>query len=174
MPHSLNKYRLDYTIWAAYRAAQAGSSKAKGCEFTSALKTCGVIKYIDNYDQSNMDQADFDELHRKWCKSIIGHIKKQYEKDISYGIAAKLVGVFLKGYFILANNEKSSLSKVIHPPIDSYLLKGIDANKSTNFSDEYKWQKLGENDYFVLLNKLCKYLRQGEPLWYLEEYWVLS
>lgn len=174
MAYSINKYRLDYTIWAAYRAAQAGSSKAKGPEFTYALKKCGVIEYVDSYKNTDLIQADFDKLHKRWCNSVINTIKKEYQKDISYGIAAKLIGVFLKGYFILANNEKQPLAVVVHPAIDSYLLKGIDAVKGTNLSNNYKWQKLDESEYYKLVQELYKQLNSGEPLWCLEEFWVLK
>ena len=174
MSKTLKNYRREYTIWAAYRAAQAGSSKAKGIEFSSALKACGVIDYIDKYDKRDITQNEFNKLHSKWCNYIITYIKNEYSKSISYGIAAKLLGVFLKGYFILANNETTSLAKAIHPAIDSFLLKEIDEVKDTKLSKRYKWQKLEENDYYSLLNELCAFLDKDEPLWYLEKYWVLD
>lgn len=174
MAHTLDRYRLDYTIWAAYRAAQAGSSKAKGSEFTFALKACGVIEYIDRYKNEKISQNEFDSLHRDWCDSIINTLKNDFSKNIEYGIAAKLIGVFLKGYFILANNEKQPLSVVIHPPIDSFLLKGIDSKNNTNYFNAYRWQKLSKPQYFELFTAIKSHLKDGEPLWFLEEFWILN
>lgn len=174
MAHTFDKYRLDYTIWAAYRAAQAGSSKAKGSEFTSALKACGVIEYINSYKNEKISQNEFDSLHMDWCDSIVDTLKRDFGKNIEYGIAAKLVGVFLKGYFILANNERQPLSAVIHPPIDSFLLKGIDSKMSTNYFNVYKWQKINKCQYFELFSLIKSHLKDGEPLWFLEEFWVLN
>ena len=142
MTFTVHEYRLGYAVWAAYRAAQAGSSKAKGPEFSAALKKCGVVAYLDSYDGSEVDSDVYKENHDKWCEEPVDYIKKTYNKEITYGIAAKLIGIFVKGYFILAGNENQPLSKVAHPPIDSYLLKGIDKEKGTKLDKEYKWQKL--------------------------------
>lgn len=174
MTFTVKEYRLEYAVWAAYRAAQAGSSKAKGRELSSALRQSGIIEYIDEYKGAEVEQDDFDNKHKDWCKSIIKHVKENYSKDITYGIASKLVGVFLKGYYILAGNHEKPLAKVIHPPIDSYLLKGIDSEKKSTLASDYKWQKLDEKKYFELVDKLKYYVDKTEQFWRIEKYWKLK
>ena len=84
------------------------------------------------------------------------------------------MGIFVKGYFILAGNEDTPLSKVAHPPIDSFLLKGIDKAKGTKLDKEYKWQKLDKEKYYELLAKLEAQLVENEELWKIEKYWDLG
>jgi len=174
MTFTVREYRLGYAVWAAYRAAQAGSSKAKGKELSAALKNCGVVSYIDKYDGAEISPETYKEKHDEWCSFIIKHIKDNFNKEVTYGIAAKLLGIFVKGYFILAGNEDRPLSKVAHPPIDSFLLKGIDKEKGTKLDKEYKWQKLDKDKYYELLTKLKGYLGENEELWKIEKYWNLG
>ncbi|NJD33596.1 MAG: hypothetical protein FIA96_01935 [Betaproteobacteria bacterium] len=173
MTFTVREYRLGYAIWAAYRAAQAGSSKAKGPELSEALSKCGVVAYLDNYDGVEIDSDAYKKNHDKWCKNAIDYIKNKYNIDITYGIAAKLIGIFVKGYFILAWNENKPLSKVAHPPIDSYLLKGVDKANGSRLDKEYKWQKLDIDKYYELLNILRGSLEKDEEFWRIEKYWKL-
>lgn len=174
MTFTLRDYRLGYAIWAAYRAAQAGSSKANGKELSAALKNCGVVSYIDNYDGSEITPQTYKEKHDDWCAAVIKYIRDNFKKEITYGIAAKLLAIFMKGYFILANNEAQPLSKVAHPPIDSFLLKGIDKENGTKLDKEYKWQKLDKDKYYELLTNLKNHLGENEEFWKIEKYWKLS
>ena len=174
MTFTVREYRLGYAVWAAYRAAQAGSSKAKGKELSAALKNCGVVSYVDNYDGTEVGSDTYKTKHDEWCDAIIKHLKEKYKKEITYGIAANLLGIFIKGYFILAGNDDQSLSKVAHPPIDSFLLKGIDKAKGTKLDKEYKWQKLDKNKYYELLAKLKEQLVENEEIWKIEKYWELG
>lgn len=174
MTFTVREYRLGYAVWAAYRAAQAGSSKANGKELSAALKNCGVVSYIDDYDGAEISPDTYKDKHDQWCAAIIKHVMSNSKKEITYGIAAKLLGIFVKGYFILAGNESQSLSKVAHPPIDSFLLKGIDKAKGTKLDKEYKWQKLDKEKYYKLLDKLKGQLDENEELWKIEKYWKLG
>lgn len=174
MTFTVREYRLEYAVWAACRAAQAGSAKATRKDFSAALKSCGVVLYIDNYDGSPVSAEAYKEIHDEWCAAIIKNIKDTCEKEITYGIAAKLLGVFVKGYFILAGNENQPLSRVAHPPIDSFLLKGIDKAEKIKLDKEYKWQKLDKDKYYELLAKLKVHLGKNEELWKIERYWKLD
>jgi hypothetical protein len=173
MNYNINKYRKDFCVWAAFRAAQAGSSKAKGKEFSSALEVCGLFEFLDAPESEECDEQQFNEWHKVWVSSIRNHIRSKYGKEISYGIAAKLVAVFIKGYFILAGKEGTRLAKVAHPPIDSFLLDGIDQDCGTKLSKKYRWQKLDEDAYFKLVSELNEIKGEG-PFWYIERYWKLT
>ena len=170
--HDVKKYRRDFCLWATVRAAQAGSAKAKGNEFTSALEACGLIEFLDTSNSAECDEQQFNEKHKGWISFIRNHIRSKYRKEISYGIAAKLVAVFIKGYFILDGNQETSLAKVAHPPIDSFLLKGIDEDCKTNLARSYKWQKLEEDSYFKLISELHT-IKGAGPFWAIEKYWKL-
>ncbi len=98
---------------------------------------------------------------------------KKYKKT-TYGIAAKLISIFLKYYFILAGNENTSLVKVIHSLIDSYLLKSVDSATETKLDKDYKWEKPNKEKYFELLKILNSKLKPNEEFWRIEKYWKLG
>jgi hypothetical protein len=172
MNYDISKCRRDFCIWAAFRAAQAGSAKVKGKALSSALDACGLFEFLDNPANEKCDEQQFNEKHRAWVSSIRKHIRSNCGKDISYGIAAKLVAVFIKGYFILAGKHGTRLASVAHPPIDRFLLKGIDEACGTNLYKKYKWTKLHKNTYLKLLSELRKVIG-AEPFWSIEKYWKL-
>lgn len=172
MNYDINEYRKAFCLWAAFRAAQAGSAKAKGKELTQALESCGLIDFLDSRQNENCDEQQFNQKHNEWIAFIQKHVHSNHNKHISYGIAAKLVAVFIKGYFILAGKQGTQLAKVAYPPIDSYLLKGIDREFKTNLSKQYKWQKLNDKTYFELLAELRK-IKGARPFWEIEKYWEL-
>jgi Protein of unknown function (DUF938) len=174
MTYTIAKNRLDFAIWAAYRAAQAGSAKGTGPELSKALKISGVITYIDSYTGILVTDLEFNTLHKKWCHLIMNTLKHECNKEISYGRSAKLLNVFLKGYFILANNEQTPLGMVVHPPIDSKLIESMDKAKKTKYHNKYKWQKLNEHEYFEILGILKSMIEPNDPLWKIEQYWSLS
>lgn len=174
MEYTIEEYRRGYTIWAAYRAAQAGSSKAKGPEFSSALKSCGVIEFFQGYSGSCVTEAKLNARHREWCWAVMDHLEENYQKEVSYGIAAKLIAVFLKGDFILSGHGYTPLGRIVHPPIDSFLLKGVDSAMGTKLCSTYKWQKLDEDTYFELLSKLRQCIESDVPFWHIEQYWELN
>jgi len=66
---------------------------------------------------------------------------------------------------MLLGNEETSLGLVIHLPIDSSLLKGIDKEKNTKLDKKYKWQKLDEQQYFELIEIFKVKIIPNEPLW---------
>ena len=77
---TVKEYRFHFAIWAAYRAVQAGSSKASGLEFSSALKHCEIIDYIDNYDNEEVTLDEFNLSHKGWCNFIISFMEEKYQK----------------------------------------------------------------------------------------------
>lgn len=172
MKYDINEYRKSFCLWAAFRAAQAGSAKAKGKELTEALKSCGLIEFLDSPQNENCDEQQFKQNYKEWISFIQRHVHSNHGKQISYGIAAKLVAVFIKGYFILAGKQETQLARVAYPPIDSYLLKGIDDKFNTTLSKKYKWQKLDDKTYFELLSELSE-LNGDRPFWAIEKYWKL-
>lgn len=174
MNTDIRNIRKEFSIWAAYRAAQAGSALGSGLMYKEAIQQSNLINYLDLYQNEQISQSKFDLLHKKWCEDVIS-VMGSYNIEITFGIAAKFINVFLKGYFILGGNENTELAFVIHPPIDSFLLKSIDIEFGTNFFATYKWRGLSFNNYKKLVTLICKDIKgEGEPLWSVEKYWASS
>jgi hypothetical protein len=170
--YDIKNHRLNFSLWAAARAAMAGSAKASRFTFTTALLKSGIINFLDEFSEnnsSNITQEIFNKHHHEWCKGIIKNANLSNEH---YGIAAKLVAVFIKSYYTI-NQSENEITKYAHPPIDSHLLKSIDRDRKSRLSKKYKWQKMDKAQYIHLISELRKIIKE-EPFWKIERYWDLN
>jgi hypothetical protein len=92
--------------------------------------------------------------------------KENLFRNISFGIAGKVVSIYVKTAEILPTGGLSPISKVAIPPIDSYLLKGLQIKTKA-------WSTLGKEEYMQLVNKLEE-KNEGRPFWTIEYYWNLN
>ena len=104
-----------------------------------------------------------------------GKIKKV--KGGSYGRAAKLIAIYLKSMIVVQNNT-NSLAEIVHPPIDSLILKKISGDESLNhprraYWKNIKWTLLDEKNYKQLIMEF-RQVYEGRPLWHIEEYWTIE
>jgi len=171
-PYSIDIARQRFSFWAACRAAQAGSAKARRSQLISALKECGVVAWIAEPANHSVDLQTYDAQFNCWVISVQRHLKEQHRKAVMYGVAAKLVSTYLKSVFVLTGSERTPLAAHITPPIDSVLLKKVDAAHKTKLSARFKWQKLTQQEYRGVVRELRR-VNGSAPLWHLERYWEL-
>lgn len=168
--YSIDIARQRFSLWCAARAAQAGSAKARRNELIAALKACGVREWIADPVNHSATLEQYDQAFHRWVIGVQRHLKLEYKKPISYGIAAKLVSTYLKGVFVLGGCHTSSLAGHITPPIDSILLRNIDKATRSTLAKTHKWQKLTKDQY----NRVVAALRRANgaaPAWHLESHW---
>jgi hypothetical protein len=167
---STRDLRYQFSLWAAYRATQAGSAKAKSHELISALTHCGVVEFLNDPENHSASPAKYTRRFDLWVTKARAHLHRKFGKQVTYGVAAKLVSTYIKSAFVLAGHGNTPLGNVVIPPIDSILLEGLDKAYDTNLATRYKWQKLSRASYRYLVAELRK-LASGRPLWWLEEHW---
>lgn len=175
--YDLFTHRHNFAVWAAARAAQRGLDNGTNKTLKDALEKSGIVDYILEKGSSDINESDYDRVHRKWCGSIIETVKGCGSRKMSYGRAAKLVGIYLKVMIVLSAEGNTWLANVAHPPIDSDLLKNlagcarIDGN-TKKYLESVKWTRLGEEEYFSLIDTLRRLGYLKCPYWKLERYWM--
>lgn len=99
--------------------------------------------------------------------SIIGYLES-CDVPASFGRAAKLIAIYLKGMVILTGNAETSQARVFHPPIDGILLRNM--CKATDVQSAHKtswrklkWTALSEDEYYRLIDQLRMCIVEGEP-----------
>lgn len=132
--YSIEEARQRFSQWAVCRAAQAGRSPGTRQELIAAVKQCGVVEFVEKQLRTTDNADDFEKSFLGWVDGVIGYLDKERNKQIKWGVAAKLVAIYLKGAFIFNAREKSKLARLIAPPIDSILLRGIDKHFGTRLS----------------------------------------
>lgn len=172
VPYSIAIARHRFSLWAACRAAQAGSAKARRSELIAALTGCGVVAWIADPNNHAVDLQTYDAVFDAWVANVQRHLDERCGKTVMYGVAAKLVSTYLKSVFILTGSEGTPLAAHITPPIDSVLLKKVDAVHKTGLGARFKWQKLTREDYRRVVHELRR-VNGSAPMWHLEQHWEL-
>ena len=96
---------------------------------------------------------------------------------MSHGQAAKLINVFVKALmpsniYSVSSEIKEYWCRIVHPPIDSILLKNMQdenfGNLNIRWNTKYTWTKLNPNEYEFII----KAIKDNEPcLWKIERLW---
>jgi hypothetical protein len=177
MEYDLSEHRHRFAIWAAARASQRGFTTV--ANLRDALEATDIRQVLADPQSLQVSAARFDELHRRWCSSILAFLTRRQIPKLTYGRAAKLVAVYLKSIIIMGEHSGSALGRNLHPPIDRILLQAL--AYSTEISSPQKagwrsinWTQLNEAEYYELIDQLRGALPQAAPFWRLEEHWQPS
>ena len=108
----LDRMRFEFFAWASARAAQAGSSKTTVPVLRGALVNADAANWhrtiavtsAKGYDAWHMETID--GVHRKLVSTV---------PAIGWGIAAKLVNVFIKGRWLLDPGYVGPMRAFGHP-----------------------------------------------------------
>jgi hypothetical protein len=115
--------------------------------------------------------------HRRWrAATIKAGLKVGAGCELTHGVAAKLLNVYLKSRFVCAGCHGDERVAALHPPIDSVLLKALaDADVGGNAATwkraaRIRWSRFSSTDYEDVIDAIRQSL-DGRPLWAIEEYW---
>jgi hypothetical protein len=174
MPYSIEEHRHKFAAWAASRAASV-----KGCRFKveigrSLLEAAGLNTPLENPDclPDNIDHG-----HRIWRQTIIERGKIEYGLNITHGVAAKLINVYLKSLLVCAGYHNHAKVKTLHPPIDSLLLFELAENNIGGLREQWKryanirWSRFSSDEYESLIENIKQVVQAESGLWSIEEYW---
>jgi hypothetical protein len=165
-----------FAAWAASRAAQRGCKNATTARLIKALEIAGAPNFIPEKLQKINSAVEYSEFHHKICNRILDAIK-DHCSNFGYGRAAKLLAIYLKSMVIIVPDFMHPVRELIHPPIDSILLKRLlkdKPNLSKKIELRRRWTKINEMEYFELIHLLQQVGLDKPQFWMLERYWVPS
>ncbi len=108
----------DFARWTALSALRSGSGHPKAREAVyAALKR---VKFGTLFDPSRppIEEKEFAQWHH-------ASVRKLGRDGFCVGWAAKMINVYLKTRVYVGREGRVGLAKLIHPPIDNGLWKGI-------------------------------------------------
>jgi len=147
----------NYSIWTAYSAARVGCpfrGKALGEEVKRIIIDSGQLEIISGKEP--ISSEEFSNWHEKMVL-VLSAIKKAKGKKIGVGWAAKILNIFLKTYAYVGDQGRPNIRSLLHPPLDSILVKKIMDHESLKLSSK-------END------ALRKTIRKAIPISSLKSY----
>ncbi len=176
--YGIDQHRHRFAVWAAARAAQRRWAKAKVGTLGRALEASGVVEFLDRTNLSDIDEARFDALHLRWCRSVIDFLQNVGLPNVTFGRAAKLIAIYLKAVVVLGPGSETPFARIAHPPIDGILLRNLAAS---DVDSEHKrewvrtrWTQFSEEQYYELIEQLRQALGTQEPFWQLERFWTVT
>jgi hypothetical protein len=160
--YSFNLHQHNFAIWTASRAVQRNFTTTEN--IAKAIEESGLRNFVES--TFKISKNDFNDFHVKCAKKIIYSLQVQ---NCTYGIAAKIIAIYLKTTFVLSN--KGRYCENIHPPLDRILI--------TNFLKQMKikeytykpWTQLNQKEYWILIDIIEKY--NGDINWKLEKFWKI-
>lgn len=164
-----------YAVWTAARAAS--KSRLKNSEIDFIINQVGLREAVNELAKDNNVT---EQVYRSWLRlkgeEIISVVKEKNwsdfkTKQFSFGLAAKIIAIYIKTAVVLPTNGNSSLAKVAHPPIDSILLKSMNTKHQlkleTNWST-FKWER-----YEKMIDEVLVFF-PAQPYWMIEDAWTTS
>ncbi len=147
----------------------------------AAIEACGVRADVHPQVEWSPDAAEFDRAHVEWCRRIVVSLREGNltHDNATFGRAAKLVAVYLKSMVVLAGRHETPLGRVLHPPIDSILLRALAEDVATfregsrQLWRRTRWTKLDEAGYAEIIQSL-RAEGLDDPFWEMERHWTIS
>ena len=169
----IENHKHKFAVWAAGRAASVTGQRFKVKLAKDLIDAIELKRYIDRPDAL---PDNFDEEHHVWCKKLIA----QSDKKISYGVAAKLINVYLKTILVCGGYNEHEKVKMIHPPIDRLLFKGLAKCNVGDLKGYWKqhlekgkgWSQFDEEAYKQVIGKIKECTASDSGLYTIEHFWV--
>jgi hypothetical protein len=169
--YTIQEHVHRYACWTAARAASI--SRFSNNEISQFILENDLRNDLDKIRKEEITSDEYKKWFVEATESIYTSMKHYVDtrdeklfRNISFGIAAKVVSIYVKTSEIIPSGGLSPISKVAIPPVDSYLLKGLKIKTKP-------WSTLNKEEYMTLVHDLEERV-QGEPFWKLEFYWNLS
>jgi hypothetical protein len=179
MSYLYQEHQHNFSAWAAARAAQRTFKGATVPILKKSLEYAQLDVYIQTPSKHHTNELEFDAQHTIWCNQIVKYLNENGVEAPTFGLAAKLVNVYLKSSIVLSKYCDSKLASIVHPPIDDLLLKAIVADKSLSLSIRnqckgVRWTQFTEGSYQQLIQAFRSHELHRPNFWELERYWSVS
>lgn len=174
--YDICEHKHRFATWAAARAASS-----KGCRFSvrQARDLIDEVRYQQLKLRDMLANADtlpspekFDQAHAEW-RGQVRQAANGHGIEMTHGVAAKLLNVYLKAAFVCGGEHDHPRVKVIHPPIDRLLLNGLATSPESkkDWRRFHPWTGLDSQRYEELIGCIRDALPEGQALWRIEEHW---
>lgn len=165
MEYNLQKHRHRFAIWTAARAV--ARSWTTTLKVSMVIQTVQLSAFADSYI-SLTGQQDFDDKHVNLCEKMIEEFRL-LNVEASYGRVAKIIAVYLKTVIIIGANVDNDKIRLIHPPVDRTILKGLPVNINFDEIRKLNWTQLDKDTYWMMVKIIRE--RLGLFDWRLEIVW---
>lgn len=159
-------------LHAGLRIASADAQAREVQEHKFVLAINKAVERIHSRDS-------FDDWHHRVVTELLRSSATIVGRRASYGVAAKLLNVYLKLYFLrqISGSKVGEKFSHFHPPLDSIMIKRfqrLEGAQDTEIVDlSPAWSTFGAENYRATIDVMRRFAgRTGHPLWKIEAYWT--
>lgn len=177
MTYNFAEHAHRYACWTAARAASI--SRFSNSEISGFIEAIQLRQQVEQLQQKDTVSKD---LFRDWfiataeelAQTMAAYLPKLQpgkailKRNISFGIAAKVIAIYIKTFDVLPSRGQSVLAAVAYPPIDSILIGNL--SKKWPIDKSIKWSQLDQEKFMRLLDDISRNFGD-HPWWKLEENW---
>jgi hypothetical protein len=166
--YSIGEHVHRFSIWAAARASSTVTRRFSVAEAKTWIESVPEIRTCADNQGSLPEPSQFDSAHKNWREQIR---VASGTKEVSHGIAAKLINVYLKSTLVRTEFVFSPNVMAIHPPIDRLLLKELVKKCPKIWSGQkLSWSTFTSEEYQDVIDKIRKMVGD-KGMWTVEQYW---
>lgn len=173
--YSIEEHTHRFAVWTAARAASR--SRLKNTEVELLIDQSGLRVQVDMLRQ----KADLTEMYyRNWIKEIgekICQLVKEQDwgdfkhKTFHFGLAAKIISIYIKTVEVLPSKGTSLLSEIAYPPIDGILLRNL--NTKHHLKLKVNWSTFEWDQYINVVDEINRQY-SITPKWKIEVEWKIT
>lgn len=180
--YSIEKHKHMYAKWCAAAAYGRGLAGGGNPLAFRLIEASG----LDQVTGPERIEENVDEWQMSFMEKMKAEAASLGISDFSFGRAQKLVNIYLKTILVCGGHHHHQRVELLHPPLDSVLLKGLRTFlwKNRNAMAEARsaflaaqksqasWTKFSKVDYVAHIDAI-KLLMIGKPLYQVEKHWNL-
>jgi hypothetical protein len=177
--YSIDEHLHRFAIWTAARAASkcrlSNQEISQLIEFISLREEIDKLRKLDPLTESfyrNWIHTIGNRMVEKVKATVYPPTKKENFKinNFTFGIAAKIISVYIKTAEVIPTKGESRLSIIAYPPVDSILLKTINLNENLGLT--HQWSTLDWKGYEKNIDILIGHYG-NIPMWAIEKDWKI-
>ena len=173
--YSIDEHTHRFAVWTAARAASR--SRLKNTEVELLICESNLKQEVEKLKGlTALNEIDYknwiEETGYNICKIVKTQAWSDFKsKTFHFGLAAKIISIYIKTVEVIPTRGLSLLSQIAHPPIDGILLKNLNTKHSLKL--KINWSTFEWDQYSGVIDELNK-LYPSIPKWKIEVLWKVS
>lgn len=163
--YNIDEHTHRFALWTAARAVQRSFTNTENIKF--AIDESGLRNFVESFTCNSV--AEFDKFHKQCADKIVNAFKAKGIDEVSYGRAAKIIGIYLKTAIVIRSGGLDTRCSFIHPPVDRILLTRLSGFDELKGLKNKNWTQLTKDAYWEIVDIIRKSRFPFD--WTLEEYW---
>ncbi|MCY7310620.1 MAG: hypothetical protein LH619_07570 [Chitinophagaceae bacterium] len=150
--YSIDEHTHRFALWTAARAVQRSFTTTENVKF--AIDNSGLQNFVES--SACESETQFDEFHKLCANKIMLAFKVKNIDEVSYGRAAKIIGIYLKTAIVIRSGGLDDRCSFIHPPVDRILLTKLSEFGELNGLKNKNWTQLSKDGYWEIVDIIRK------------------